>query len=71
LQTRHRVRFVAKDTLRTHPLVHGRASTAEGGIVLKHLGVTYVRYGPGVRSPIGHSHREQEAIYDQSEGSHK
>ena len=28
-----------------------------------HLGVTYVRYGPGVRSPMGHSHREQEEIY--------
>ena len=29
---------VAKDTLRTHPLVHGRASTAEGRIVLKRVG---------------------------------
>ena len=28
-----------------------------------HLGVTYVRYGPGVRPPMGHSHREQEEIY--------
>jgi mannose-6-phosphate isomerase-like protein (cupin superfamily) len=27
------------------------------------LGVTYIRYDPGVRSPIGHSHREQEEVY--------
>jgi quercetin dioxygenase-like cupin family protein len=29
----------------------------------EHLGVSYFRYGPGVRSPIGHSHREQEEAY--------
>ena len=28
-----------------------------------HLGVSYLRYAPGVRSPIGHSHREQEEAY--------
>lgn len=28
-----------------------------------HLGVTYLRYGPGYRSPIGHRHLEQEEAY--------
>ena len=28
-----------------------------------HLGVSYFRYGPGYRSPIGHRHREQEEAY--------
>lgn len=29
----------------------------------EHLGVSYFRYGPGYRSPIGHRHREQEEAY--------
>jgi uncharacterized cupin superfamily protein len=29
----------------------------------EHLGVSYLRYGPGFRSPVGHSHREQEEAY--------
>jgi uncharacterized cupin superfamily protein len=29
----------------------------------EHLGVSYFRYGPGFRSPVGHSHREQEEAY--------
>jgi mannose-6-phosphate isomerase-like protein (cupin superfamily) len=29
----------------------------------EHLGVSYFRYGPGFRSPLGHSHREQEEVY--------
>ena len=29
----------------------------------QHLGVTYLRYAPNVRSPTGHSHREQEEAY--------
>ncbi|HEY2541670.1 MAG TPA: cupin domain-containing protein [Gaiellaceae bacterium] len=29
----------------------------------QHLGVTYLRYEPGVRSPMAHSHREQEEAY--------
>jgi mannose-6-phosphate isomerase-like protein (cupin superfamily) len=35
----------------------------------EHLGVSYFRYGPGFRSPIGHSHREQEEIYVVVNGS--
>ena len=29
----------------------------------EHLGVSYFRYGPNFRSPIGHRHREQEEAY--------
>ncbi len=29
----------------------------------EHLGVSYFRYPPGFRSPMGHSHREQEEAY--------
>jgi mannose-6-phosphate isomerase-like protein (cupin superfamily) len=34
-----------------------------------HLGVSYFRYGPGYRSPIGHRHREQEEAYVVVSGS--
>jgi mannose-6-phosphate isomerase-like protein (cupin superfamily) len=29
----------------------------------EHLGVSYFSYGPGLRSGMGHSHREQEEAY--------
>ena len=29
----------------------------------EHLGVSYFRYAPGIRSPVAHSHREQEEAY--------
>jgi quercetin dioxygenase-like cupin family protein len=29
----------------------------------EHLGVSYFRYEPGVRTPFGHSHSEQEEAY--------
>ena len=29
----------------------------------QHLGVSYFRYGPGYKSPVGHRHREQEEAY--------
>ena len=29
----------------------------------EHLGVSHFRFGPGFRSPFGHSHREQEEAY--------
>lgn len=35
----------------------------------EHLGVSYFRYGPGYRSPIGHRHREQEEAYVVVSGS--
>ena len=35
----------------------------------EHLGVSYFRYGPGFRSGMGHSHREQEEVYVVVSGS--
>ena len=34
-----------------------------------HIGVTYVRYEPATRSPMAHSHREQEEVYVVVSGS--
>jgi mannose-6-phosphate isomerase-like protein (cupin superfamily) len=39
------------------------ARFARSQIESEHLGVSYFRYGPGYRSPIGHRHREQEEAY--------
>ena len=46
----------------------GRAPGVQTRFGRKHLdsrdlGVTYLGYEPGVRSPVGHSHREQEEVY--------
>ena len=35
----------------------------------EHLGISYLRYGPGVRSPTAHRHREQEEAYVVISGS--
>ena len=35
----------------------------------EHLGITYLRYAPNVRSPMAHSHREQEEAYVVTSGS--
>ena len=35
----------------------------------EHLGITYLRYAPGVRAPMAHSHREQEEAYVVVSGS--
>ena len=35
----------------------------------EHLGVSYFRYGAGVRPPYGHHHREQEEAYVVVRGS--
>jgi quercetin dioxygenase-like cupin family protein len=35
----------------------------------EHLGVSHFRFGPGFRSPFGHSHREQEEAYVVLDGS--
>jgi uncharacterized cupin superfamily protein len=37
----------------------------------EHLGVSYLRYGPGVRSAKAHSHRAQEEAYVVISGSGK
>jgi mannose-6-phosphate isomerase-like protein (cupin superfamily) len=54
--------------------VGDRAPGMEGRFGRKHLGsrdlgVSHFRYGPGVRSPAGHTHREQEEAYVVAAGS--
>ncbi|HUZ97999.1 MAG TPA: hypothetical protein VMU74_01440 [Gaiellaceae bacterium] len=39
------------------------ARLARKHIDSEHLGVTYIRYEAGLRSPMAHSHREQEEAY--------
>jgi quercetin dioxygenase-like cupin family protein len=39
------------------------ARFARSRLESSHLGVSYLRYAAGVRSPMGHSHREQEEVY--------
>jgi mannose-6-phosphate isomerase-like protein (cupin superfamily) len=51
-----------------------RAPGTEGRFARKHLesehlGVSYLRYSPGVRSSSAHSHREQEEAYVVISGS--
>jgi mannose-6-phosphate isomerase-like protein (cupin superfamily) len=46
----------------------GRGGEVEARLARKHLesehlGVSYFRYGSGVRAPFGHRHREQEEAY--------
>jgi mannose-6-phosphate isomerase-like protein (cupin superfamily) len=46
----------------------GRGIDIEARMARKHLdsrelGVSYFRYGPGVRAPYGHHHKEQEEAY--------
>ncbi len=49
------------------PGIEGRF--ARKHIESEHLGISYFRYAPGVRSPIAHSHREQEEAYVVVSGS--
>jgi quercetin dioxygenase-like cupin family protein len=51
-----------------------RAPGIEGRFARKHLdsihlGISYFRYAPGIRSPMAHSHREQEEAYVVLNGS--
>jgi len=39
------------------------ARVARAQLESEHLGVSYFHYGPGVRTPFGHSHAEQEEAY--------
>jgi mannose-6-phosphate isomerase-like protein (cupin superfamily) len=36
---------------------------ARGHLQSDHLGISYWRYGPGFKNPVGHRHREQEEAY--------
>jgi uncharacterized cupin superfamily protein len=61
-------RFTIKNLMDVEDSVGERAPGLEGRFARKHLGsdhlgVSYFRYSPGVRSPVAHSHREQEEAY--------
>ena len=45
------------------------AHSARKHLGSEHLGVSYFRYGPGFRAPMGHRHREQEEVYVVINGS--
>ena len=47
------------------------ARFARKHLASEHIGVTYMRYEPGVRSPMAHSHREQEEVYVVTSGAGK
>jgi quercetin dioxygenase-like cupin family protein len=60
--------FAIKNLLSIDDSVGGRAEGIEGRfgrshLDSEHLGVSHFRYAPGVRSPMAHSHREQEEAY--------
>ncbi len=60
--------FTLKNMLEIEDSAAGRmegfeAHFARSHIDSEHLGVTYMRLSPDVRSPFGHSHREQEEAY--------
>jgi quercetin dioxygenase-like cupin family protein len=61
-------RFATVNLLEVEDSVGERAPGVEGRFARKHLdsrdlGVSLFRYGAGVRSPVAHSHREQEEAY--------
>ena len=57
-----------EDALRERaPGIEGRF--AREHIDSEHLGISYLRYGPGVRSPFAHRHGEQEEVYVVISGS--
>jgi len=60
--------FAAVNLLDLENVVGDRAPGIEGYFARKHLqsrdlGVSLFRYAPNLRSPVAHSHREQEEAY--------
>ena len=49
------------------PGMEGRFARKQMGS--KELGVSFLRFGPNVRSPAGHSHKQQEEAYVVVDGS--
>jgi quercetin dioxygenase-like cupin family protein len=67
-------RFTIKNLMEVEDSVGDRAPGMEGRFAREHLdsehlGVSYWRFAPGVRSPVAHSHREQEEAYVVVKGS--
>jgi mannose-6-phosphate isomerase-like protein (cupin superfamily) len=66
--------YTIKNLMDIEDSASGRAPGVEARFGRSHIdsediGVTYMRYGPDVRSPMGHSHREQEEVYVVLSGS--
>jgi mannose-6-phosphate isomerase-like protein (cupin superfamily) len=69
-------RFATVNLLDVEDSVGDRAPGIEGRFARKHLdsrdlGVSLFRYGANLRSPVAHSHREQEEAYVVVAGSGK
>ena len=67
-------RFTIVNLMELENSVGDRAPGVEGRFARKQiesrdLGISHFRYGPNVRSPFTHSHREQEEAYIVSAGS--
>lgn len=61
-------RFASVNLLEVDDTVGGRVAGIEGRFGRKHLdsrdlGISHFRYAPNLRSPMAHSHREQEEAY--------
>jgi mannose-6-phosphate isomerase-like protein (cupin superfamily) len=61
-------RFTIKNLMDVEDSAGERMPGVEGRFARKyldsqHLGISYFRYSPGLRSPVAHSHREQEEAY--------
>src|SRR5580692_9755051 len=61
-------RFASVNLLEVEDTVGGRVAGLEGRFGRKHLdsrdlGISHFRYAPNLRSPMAHSHREQEEAY--------
>src|SRR6201995_5120753 len=67
-------RFAKVNLLDVEDSVAGRVEGIDGRFARKHLdsrdlGVSLFRYAPNLRSPMAHSHREQEEAYVVVRGS--
>jgi quercetin dioxygenase-like cupin family protein len=51
------------DNVTSDPGIDIEARFGRKALDSEHVGVSYFRYGPGFRGPIGHRHREQEEAY--------
>jgi mannose-6-phosphate isomerase-like protein (cupin superfamily) len=60
--------YTIKNLMEIDDSASGRAGGVQARFARSHIdseqiGVTLIAYEPGVRSPMGHSHREQEEVY--------
>jgi quercetin dioxygenase-like cupin family protein len=60
--------YAVKNLKEVEDIAGARVPQIEGRFAREHLdsrdlGISYFRYAPGFRAPVGHSHREQEEAY--------